>query len=435
MKIAFMTLGCKVNSYETARLKLDAQNIGWEVVNIDKEIADIYCINSCSVTNISDRKTRQMVSRAKSKNPNAVIVVLGCSVESSKESLAMAFNNANILIGNANKMDAISFIQEYITSNCSTLKIYVEDISKEKEYMDCISQTKAYDVREEVKIEDGCNNFCSYCIIPYLRGRVRSKPLHLIEEEAKALVLSGVKEIILVGIEVASYGKDFEDVNINLCSVIEALDRIPGLERIRLSSIDPRFLTEENTLRLSKVKKLCHHFHVSFQTSSDNVLKAMNRKYDTMLEKDVVLRLKKYFPDCYIASDIIVGFPGESDMDFETTYSNLSTMNLSELHVFKYSKRAYTRAARMDMQVDGNVKIQRSNKLIDLSSKCKEEFLSKYIGKTVSVLFENVKNGYLTGLTQNYMRVKVKGEESLCGTIQDVVLISLENETLIGELK
>lgn len=435
MKIAFMTLGCKVNAYETARLKQDAQNIGWHVVDFDQSTADIYCINSCSVTNISDRKTRQMVSRARLKNPQAIIAILGCSVESGKESLAKSFNNANILIGNVSKMNAILLIQEYIQTNCQGLKVYLEDISKIKEYTDCAFQTKAYDVREEIKIEDGCNNFCSYCIIPYLRGRVRSKPLVAIKEEAALLAKAGVKEIILVGIEVASYGKDLENTDISLCDVIEALDEISGIERIRLSSIDPRFLTEENVKRISKVKKLCHHFHVSLQTASDNVLKAMNRKYDTLLEKDVCTRLKTYFPDCYIASDIIVGFPSETDEDFETTYSNLSNMNLCELHVFKYSKRAYTRAARMDMQVDGNVKIERSKKLINLSNKFKEEFLSKFLGKTVSVLFENTKDGYLTGLTQNYMRVKVKGEETLCGTIQDVVLISLENETLIGELK
>lgn len=434
MKIAFMTLGCKVNAYETARLKQDAQNVGWQVVDFS-DLADIYCINSCSVTNIGDRKTRQMVSKARSKNKNAVIAVLGCSVESSKENLENAFASANILIGNKNKMETISTIQQYIESNSSEVKMCVEDINEEKKYIDCQAQTIAYDVREEVKIEDGCNNFCSYCIIPYLRGRVRSKPLTAIDNEARALAKAGVKEIILVGIEVASYGKDFEDNNINLCDVIETLDKVPGIERIRLSSIDPRFLSQENVTRILNIKKLCHHFHISLQTASDDILKAMNRKYDVALEKEVCARLKKYFPDCFIASDIIVGFPGETEDNFETTFKNLNTMGINELHVFKYSKRAYTRAAKMDRQVDGNVKIERSNKLIKLSSKLKEEYLSKFIGQTVPVLFENVKNGYVVGLTQNYMRVKVKGEEELCGTIQDVVLTSLEKETLIGQQK
>ncbi len=419
--------GCKVNQYETDKLKEQAEAAGYKILDFD-DVADVYCINSCSVTNMSQRKSRQMIGHARHKNPDAIIAMVGCAVESVKDSLSEL--NADILIGNKDKENFIDILDSYINNN--EKKIVVQDISKDKTYSEKQLLTKAYDVREAVKIEDGCNNFCSYCIIPYLRGRVRSKSYVEIEQEVKTLIQQGVKEIVLVGIEVASYGKDLGDIS--LIDVIENLNGIDGLERLRLSSLEPRYLTEENMYRMSKCEKLCDYFHISMQSGSTDTLKRMNRKYDKDLLIEVTNKLRKYFPDCYIAADCIVGFPGETDEEFSETKETISEMNLSDMHVFKYSKRAYTRAAKMEEQIDGNIKKRRSEELISIAANNKQKFLSKYIGCVKKVLFESYENGFLQGYTSNYIKVDVKGDTKLCGTIQDVALTSLDGETMQGSL-
>lgn len=419
--------GCKVNQYETDKLKEQAEAAGYKILDFD-DVADVYCINSCSVTNMSQRKSRQMIGHARHKNPDAIIAMVGCAVESVKDSLSEL--NADILIGNKDKENFIDILDSYINNN--EKKIVVQDISKDKTYSEKQLLTKAYDVREAVKIEDGCNNFCSYCIIPYLRGRVRSKSYVEIEQEVKTLIQQGVKEIVLVGIEVASYGKDLGDIS--LIDVIENLNGIDGLERLRLSSLEPRYLTEENMYRMSKCEKLCDYFHISMQSGSTDTLKRMNRKYDKDLLIEVTNKLRKYFPDCYIAADCIVGFPGETDKEFSETKETISEMNLSDMHVFKYSKRAYTRAAKMEEQIDGNIKKRRSEELISIAANNKQKFLSKYIGCVKKVLFESYENGFLQGYTSNYIKVDVKGDSKLCGTIQDVALTSLDGETMQGSL-
>ena len=419
--------GCKVNQYETDKLKEQAEAAGYKILDFD-DVADVYCINSCSVTNMSQRKSRQMIGHARHKNPDAIIAMVGCAVESVKDSLSEL--NADILIGNKDKENFIDILDSYINNN--EKKIVVQDISKDKTYSEKQLLTKAYDVREAVKIEDGCNNFCSYCIIPYLRGRVRSKSYVEIEQEVKTLIQQGVKEIVLVGIEVASYGKDLGDIS--LIDVIENLNGIDGLERLRLSSLEPRYLTEENMYRMSKCEKLCDYFHISMQSGSTDTLKRMNRKYDKDLLIEVTNKLRKYFPDCYIAADCIVGFPGETDEEFSETKETISEMNLSDMHVFKYSKRAYTRAAKMEEQIDGNIKKRRSEELISIAANNKQKFLSKYIGCVKKVLFESYENGFLQGYTSNYIKVDVKGDSKLCGTIQDVALTSLDGETMQGSL-
>ena len=377
---------------------------------------------------MSQRKSRQMVGHARHKNPDAIIAMVGCAVESVKDSLSEL--NADILIGNKDKENFIDILDSYIDNN--EKKIVVQDISKDKTYSEKQLLTKAYDVREAVKIEDGCNNFCSYCIIPYLRGRVRSKLCVEIEQEVKTLIKQGVKEIVLVGIEVASYGKDLGDIS--LIDVIENLNGIDGLERLRLSSLEPRYLTEENIYRMSKCEKLCDYFHISMQSGSTDTLKRMNRKYDKYLLIEVTNNLRKYFPDCYIAADCIVGFPGETEDEFGETKKTISEMNLSDMHVFKYSKRAYTRAAKMEDQIDGNIKKKRSEELISIAANNKQKFLNKYIGCVKKVLFESYENGFLQGYTSNYIKVDVKGDSKLCGTIQDVALTSLDGETMQGSL-
>ena len=422
MKVAFLTLGCKVNKYETDLIKEKFEKAGHLIVDFDQE-ADMYCINSCSVTNMSDRKTRQMVSRARRQNKNAIVAVIGCSVQSSESE--SAFNDADIILGNDEKMDLLEVVQNF-NKKSGLRKVALQDINSVKRYKQSGTLSKGYDLREAIKIEDGCNNFCSYCIIPYIRGRVRSRSLDEIKKEAETLVKNGVKEIILVGIEVASYGKDLSETN--LFDVLDVLDNINGLDRVRLSSMEPRFLTTQNIHRLSTYKKLCPHFHISMQSGNNEVLKRMNRKY---LKQDLIRICKDLndtFTHPYLAADVIVGFPQETDEEFTDTMNTIRNMNLCEIHVFKYSKRKYTVAAKMDGQVDGVIKKERSNQLLKLSKELNSKFLNMYIGTKVKVLFENYTDGVLIGYTSNYIKVKMKGDKELCGTIQDVVIISLEKD-------
>ena len=429
MNIAFLTLGCKVNKYETNIIKEKFETKGYNIVPFDSK-ADIYVVNSCSVTNMSDRKTRQMLSKARKQNPDAIIAIIGCSAENNKLNLE-GYEEADILLGNESKMELVEVVEEYLKTGKKQKK-FLEDISKVKRYKSVGVLNKGYEIREAIKIEDGCDNFCSYCIIPYLRGRVRSRSLEEIKKEALNLAKHGVKEIILVGIEVAAYGKDLE--NTSLLNVIDVLENIEGIERIRLSSIKPGFLCEETIKALSNYSKLCPHFHISMQSGNSKILKKMNRHYTKEDLIKVCKNLKKYFNNPYIASDIIVGFPGETEEDFYDTIDTVIKMGLTEIHVFKYSKRKGTAASMMPDQVDGNIKIERSKKLLELSNSLNEKYLNSYIGRNVEVLFENYTNGTLTGYTSNYIKVKAKGGNKLCGTIQDVVVTSLKKDTLQGNL-
>lgn len=427
LKVAFYTLGCKVNQYETNLIKEKFEEKGYTIVN-ETEVADIYLINTCTVTNMSDRKTRQVISRMRKQNSKAVIAVLGCYAESLKDSKEKI--DAECIIGNDDKNKVVEIVE-----NClkSTEKKYYHmiDISKEKKYKSQGVLKHGYEVRENIKIEDGCNNFCSYCIIPYVRGRVRSREINEIVQEAKNLSKNNVKEIVLVGIEVASYGQDVDN-KLDLIDVIQKVSEIDGIERIRISSIEPRFLTLDNILRLSKIDKFCEHFHISMQSGSDSVLKRMNRKYTKKDLIDVCSNIHKIFKNATISVDCIVGFPGETIEEFKDTVDTIKKMNLMKLHVFKYSKRNFTVAAKMENQVDGNIKKERSNTLLELSNKYTKEFFEKYLNKKIPVLFESYSDGCLYGYTQNYIMCKVRGDEKLCGTIQDVVLTSLETEQMLG---
>lgn len=429
LKIAFYTLGCKVNQYETNLLREKFEDNGYTVVK-DTEKADIYCINTCSVTNMSDRKTRQILSRMRKQNINATIAVLGCYAESLKGKESEI--DADIVIGNDDKNKVFELIHEYIEKK--EKKIYLKDISKIKKYTAQGILNHGYEIRENIKIEDGCNNFCSYCIIPYVRGRVRSRDIEEIKCEAENLGKNNVKEVVLVGIEVASYGQDLNN-GLDLINVIEEVSKTEGIERVRISSIEPRFLTDKNIERLGKIQKFCPHFHISMQSGSSSVLKRMNRKYDKNLLIDVCNNIYKTFEDATISVDCIVGFPGETLDEFNETIKTIEKMNLMKLHVFKYSKRNFTVAAKMKEQVDGNIKKERSNILLDLSDRYTKRTLSRYLNKKEKVLFESYKEGYLYGYTKNYIMVKVRGDKSLCGTIQDVDLISLETEQMLGIIK
>lgn len=423
MKIAFFTLGCKVNQYETELLQERFEKSGYDIVDFNT-IADIYVINSCSVTNMSDRKSRQMASHAKHLNNNAIVVMTGCYVEGIKE--IKGLNNIDVIVGNNEKQNIVDIVDNYIKKNHNDgikLEIFGKDINKEKRYIQTANLIKGREVRENVKIEDGCDNFCSYCIIPYLRGRVRSRNINDILTEVESLANHGVKEIVLVGIEIASYGKDLE--NISLIDVAEAISNVEGIERLKLSSLEPRWITAENVNRLKNIKKLCPHFHLSLQSGSDGVLKRMNRKYTTDdFEKSVVL-LKNSFKDLALTTDIIVGFPGETEIEFKETYDFIEKIGFKEIHVFKYSRRRYTIADKMDDQIDGNIKIERSKLLLGLSKKLNEEYISKYIGKKLDVLYECEHDEYLEGYTNNYIKVRRKKGAERCqelGKVENVIV-------------
>lgn len=438
MKVAFYTLGCKVNQYETDIMIKEFMDKGYDIVKFTEK-ANIYVINSCSVTNMSTRKTRQYLSRA--KNMGGIVVLVGCYAESIKEEDSI--KNVDLVLGNEEKKEVVKYVEKYLDENNikfsdskignNNVKYVIGDISKVKKYIQKEKLEKGINIRESIKIEDGCNNFCSYCIIPYLRGRVRSRSLEDIKDEVTTLVKNGVREVVLVGIEIASYGKDLDE-NIDLVDVVETISKIDGLNRVRLGSLEPRILTDDNITRLSKIDKLCPHFHISVQSIDNGVLSRMNRHYTREFLFDRVSMLKKYFLHPAITCDIIVGFPGETDEEFSNTIDGVKKIGFYELHVFKYSKRKWTRAAKMENQVDGNISAKRSEKLISIGNELKGKYLNEYLGKTLDVLFESYDNGYLYGYTPNYIKVKVKGDESLWGKQVPVKLYSKEEELMLGSI-
>lgn len=425
MKVAFFTLGCKVNQYETDLMIKECSDAGFEIVDFD-ELSDFYIVNSCSVTNLSTRKTRQYLSKAK-KN-GGIVILVGCYAQEIKDKDDI--KNVDIILGNEEKKEIVKYLTEYKVNN---RLIDISDIGQVKKYIQKYRLDKAINVRESVKIEDGCNNFCSYCIIPYVRGRVRSRDLNEIIDEVKELVSSGVGEIVLVGIEIASYGKDLGQ-KISLIDVIEAVSKVDGLKRIRLGSIEPRILTDDTIDRMSKIGKLCPHFHISVQSLDNEVLKRMNRKYTREYVISTVERIRKVIPNASFTCDVIVGFPGETDEEFSNTLAGVNEIKFYEIHVFKYSKRKWTKAEKMENQVDGNVSNDRSEKLIKRAAELKNEYMSKYIGKELPVLFESYLDGYLYGYTPNYIKVKVRGDEKLWGCQLKTELVSIEKDLILGNL-
>lgn len=426
--VSFMTLGCKVNQYETDLMMKSFYDKGYKIVDFDEK-SDIYVINSCSVTNLSTRKTRQFLSKAKRRG--GIVVLAGCYAQEIQNTNDL--KNVDIIIGNQEKNDIVKYVEDYIENHNEKKMYKIGDISTVKKYVQSNSLEKGINIRESIKIEDGCNNFCSYCIIPYVRGRVRSRNIDEILNEVKSLVKSGVGEIVLVGIEIASYGKDLDE-DISLIDVIEKVAGVEGLQRIRLGSIEPRILTKENIIRLSKVKKLCPHFHISVQSLNNNVLKNMNRKYTKEDLFYIVDTIRRYFKDVAFTCDIIVGFPGETDEEFRETLEGVKRIGFYEVHTFKYSKRKWTKASIMENQVDGNIAMKRSEELISLANFQKENYIKSYIGKELDVLFESYLDGFLYGYTRNYIRVKVKNDDTYLGKDLKVKLKEIEDDMLVGEL-
>lgn len=401
----------------------------YKVVDFE-ELADVYIINTCTVTNMSDRKSRQIIRRAKQINPDSILVATGCYAQTAQEELEQ-IADIDLIVGNTEKKDIVKIVEKY-GDNRDSGRVKISDINKQKEFVDFGSVTYTEKTRAVIKVQDGCNNFCSYCIIPYAKGRVRSRKLESVVKEITEIAANGIKEVVITGIHVASYGIDFDN-NTRLIDLLEAIQKIDGIERIRLGSLEPNIITEEFVNRLKKVTKMCDHFHLSLQSGCDETLKRMNRKYTAeAFEKEVNL-LRKTFPNVALTTDVIVGFPEETEEEFNETYKYLSKIRFAKLHVFKYSPRKGTVAAKMKNQIDSAVKEKRSHKLIELSNECEIEFLDRYIGKKVKVLFEKQDGKYIKGHTTNYLVVKVK-EKKLENQIKEVKIVSRDELELIGEM-
>ena len=415
--VSFYTLGCKVNQYETNAMEQQFIKNNYEIVE-NTQKADIYVINTCTVTNMAERKSRQMLRRVKEINPFAVLVVCGCYAQVAKNELEQ-IPEIDIILGINEKNEIVQIVENYMGKMAEQDKrsqeAEIDDVSKQKEFLDFGDVTYTEKNRAVVKVQDGCNMFCSYCIIPYARGRIRSRKIESVVSEIKKIAKEEIKEVVITGIHVASYGKDFDNENtskkIRLIDLLEAINKIDGIDRIRLSSLEPTIVDEEFATRLSKLDKICDHFHLSLQSGCDETLKRMNRKYTTQIYRDAVARLRKYYPEASFTTDVIVGFPGETDEEFAKTYEFLKEIDFYRLHVFKYSPRRGTVAEKMPNQIDGNKKEERSNKLIELSNSTENKHNQSYIGKTVKVLFEEFEDGFFKGHTTNYMMVKVAGEE------------------------
>ena len=403
---------------------------GYEAVDFEEK-ADIYIINTCTVTNMSDKKSRQMIRRAKHLNNNAIIVAVGCYAQVAKNEIEKDIPEIDLVLGTNEKNNIVKYIEEYINNNKNVENI--SDVMHQKEFLDFGKVTYTEKTRAVVKVQDGCDRFCSYCIIPYARGRVRSRKIENIVEEIKSIVEEGIKEVVITGIHVASYGKDFKD-GTSLIDLLEEINKIDNLKRIRLSSIEPTIITEEFLARLTKLDKICNHFHLSLQSGCDETLKRMNRRYNTEEFENCIKLLRKAYKDVALTTDIIVGFPGETDEEFNKTYNFLNKIKFYQMHVFKYSPRKGTKAAEMKNQISPELKEERSKALIDLSHKNEKEYKEKFLGRTVQVLFEQKEGEYLIGHTTNYLKVAVDFNKSLENTIQNVEIVNLEKEFLVGKV-
>lgn len=411
-KAALHNLGCKVNAYETEAMQHLLEEAGYEIVPFTQK-ADVYVINTCSVTNMADRKSRQMLHKAKKNNPDSIVVAAGCYVQTSEKEVLNDLS-VDIVIGNDRKHDLVRLLEEY---SLDSVNDTVDDINDGKHDFEelFIDQTKEH-TRAFIKVQDGCNQFCSYCIIPYARGRVRSRRFENVIAEVERLAANGFKEVVLTGIHLSSYGVDFEEAT-GLLELIQAVNAVKGIERIRLGSLEPKIVTEHFASGLSKLDKICPHFHLSLQSGCDATLKRMNRKYTTKEYERGCELLRKYFVHPAITTDVIVGFPGETEEEFEQTKAYLEHIHFYEMHIFKYSKRKGTRAAVMPDQIDEQIKAARSEKLIALGHDMSKEFRKFYIGKNEEVLFEEKAvigdKEYFVGYTKEYVKVAKKTDENL----------------------
>ena len=433
-KVALHNLGCKVNTYETDAMRQSFMEHGYEIVPFEKG-ADIYIINTCTVTNIADRKSRQMLHKAKKMNPEAIVVAAGCYVQAAGEEI-LKDEAIDLVIGNNNKSRVVEIVEKYIDDRNNNFVI--NDLLHESEYEEMNMTTVTEHTRAFIKIQDGCNQFCTYCIIPYARGRIRSRELSDIQREISELANAGYKEIVLTGIHLSSYGKDMKDKGISLIDAIKIVADVEGIERVRLGSLEPMIISDELLSQLKEIKEFCPHFHLSLQSGCETTLKRMNRHYtpDEYYERCVLIR--DYFPKAAITTDVIVGFPGETEEEFEESRKFLEKVNFSEMHIFKYSKRKGTPAARMENQVDDTIKAKRSDILIALNDKQNKEYKQSFLGTAEDVLFEEVVsidgNELLVGYTREYVKVGISAinVENVVGKIETVTIVDDNGEILLA---
>lgn len=428
-KVAFYTLGCKVNQYDTEAMLSIFEKEGYEVVEFD-DFADVYVINTCTVTNLSDRKSRQAIRKAKHQNEASTVIVAGCYAQTSPEEVA-GIPGVNLVIGTKDRNEIIRFIKE-IEAGKSQINA-VENIMTVRDFEELrIDEYKGH-TRAFLKIQEGCSQFCTYCIIPYARGPVRSRLPEDVIDEVKRLSDNGFKEVVLTGIHIASYGRDLK--NITLLELIEQIHAVQGIERIRLGSLEPKTITPEFVQKIKTLYKLCPHFHISLQSGCDETLKRMNRKYTTQEYMNVVKLLRENINDVALTTDVMTGFPGETDEEFKKTCDFLEQVRFMKMHIFKFSPRKGTPAATYKDQVAPEKKEQRSRVLLDMSQRLSLEFNKRYLGKTMPVLFEQEvkgKEGYYEGLTANYIQVLCSGDESLKGKIKAVRLADVTADGIMG---
>lgn len=426
-KAALHNLGCKVNAYETEAMQQLLEKAGYEIVPFTEK-ADVYVINTCSVTNMADRKSRQMIHKAKKENPDSIVVAAGCYVQTSPEEAGID-EAIDIILGNDKKSQLVRLIDEYQRKKDRQLLVELCDINnREESFENMYLERTAEHTRAFLKVQDGCNQFCTYCIIPYARGRVRSRMAEDVVAEVERLAANGYQEVVLTGIHLSSYGVDHGD---NLLHLIELVHQVEGIKRIRLGSLEPGIITEDFVKRLSRLEKVCPHFHLSLQSGCDETLKRMNRKYDTARYEEGCRLIRSFYEHPAITTDVIVGFPGETEEEFAQTKAFLEKIHFYEMHIFKYSKRKGTVAARMEHQIPDQVKTERSNELLTLAKRMSAEFREYYRGKQMEALLEEemVQDGenYYTGYTREYVKVAVKAQ----GNMENQFYTGVEGEDIL----
>ncbi len=423
-KVAFHTLGCKVNQYETHAMMELFKNADYDIVT-DKDFADVYVINTCTVTNVGDRKSRQFIRKMKNLNPKAVVAVVGCYAQVAPEEVEN-LEGVDIVIGTHGRKEIVRLVENKDEDRGGQ---FVGDIMQVYEFEDLSLTEYEGKTRAFIKIQEGCNQYCTYCIIPYARGNIRSRNKDLVLEEVNRLAKAGYKEVVLTGIHIASYGKDLQETDYFL-ELLRAINKIPGILRIRLSSLEPNLINEAFLQKLQAVDKLCPHFHLSLQSGSDSVLKRMNRKYTGEEYRQAIFLIRQYFDNPALTTDVIVGFPGETDEDFEDTYDLVEALGFSEIHVFKYSPKKGTPAAKYNDQINGTIKQQRSEKLIALGERLKKEYMASFIGAEEKVLFESFdpEEKVSTGFTTRYVKVKGAANRNLSEEIQSVKILKITEE-------
>lgn len=430
-KVAFYTLGCKVNQYDTEAVLENFKAAGYEVVDFS-EYADVYVVNTCTVTHLSDRKCRQMLRKTKKINPESILVAMGCYAQIAADQIKEQVEEIDIIVGTNKRSQIVDLVDQFMSERMEMLNV-VDDIMAVEEFEELKISDMGERTRVYIKVQEGCNNYCSYCIIPYVRGKIRSRKEEQVIDEVKRLVGLGFKEIVLTGIHVLAYGKDLG--NTNLMQLLERVHEVEGIERIRMSSIEPIVVTDEFIETLRKLPKVCHHFHLSLQSGSQTVLRRMNRKYTKEEYLESVHKLQGLWPDVALTTDIIVGFPGETDEEFEETLAFVKEVGFAQIHVFPFSPREGTPAAKMRNQIEPGVKEKRAKTLGALEKELRHSYMAKHIGQTMEVLFEKAHDGMLTGHTSNYLRVKVEGQENLENTIKHVIIDAVEGDLLVGHIE